>query len=231
MAEIPYAIIELDPEVKKKAESHGQPVVFGDAVHEHILRKVNIQEARVVVIGISTPEATKKIVRSIRTFTETGYIIVRTRYIREVEEFLRLGADEVIPEEFETSIEIFTRVLHKYLVPNGEVSGLVNEIRSHNYEMLRERPQEGGVQSRTQIHIPEVEIATLHVQRGKNKIIGRSIAESMIKSEFGITVLAIKREEQYITDIGPDTMIEPNDILYLFGQPDDILRMNKLVCL
>ncbi len=40
-----------------------------------------------------------------------------------------LGANEVIPEEFETSVEIFTRVLAKYLIPKAEIEGLVAEIR------------------------------------------------------------------------------------------------------
>jgi CPA2 family monovalent cation:H+ antiporter-2 len=54
-----------------------------------------------------------------------------------MEENYRLGADEVIPEEFETSIEIFTRVLTKYLVPQQEIEAFIRLIRSDNYEMLR----------------------------------------------------------------------------------------------
>ena len=47
-----------------------------------------------------------------------------------------LGADEVIPEEFETSVEIFTRVLTKYLVPRENIEKLVAEIRADGYEII-----------------------------------------------------------------------------------------------
>lgn len=57
-----------------------------------------------VVIAISDPDATKKIINGVRSLTQTANLIVRTRYVREIEDNLRMGADEVIPEEFETSI-------------------------------------------------------------------------------------------------------------------------------
>lgn len=110
-AEIPYVILDTNPETFKKAKAGKEPIVFGDATNALILKHAHIQEARVIVIAISDPNATKKILTSIRQFTQTATVIVRTRYVSEIEEVIRLGADEVIPEEFETSIEIFTRVL------------------------------------------------------------------------------------------------------------------------
>ncbi|WP_353620686.1 hypothetical protein, partial [Flavihumibacter fluminis] len=92
------------------------------------------------VIAISNADATKRIVSAIRHLTGNPYIIVRTRYVNEIEENLKLGADEVIPEEFETSIEIFTRVLGKYLIPRHHVEDFTEEVRSHNYAMFRKVP-------------------------------------------------------------------------------------------
>jgi CPA2 family monovalent cation:H+ antiporter-2 len=226
-AGISHVIIELDPSAIDRARSKGETVVFGDATNEVILKHVHIQAARVIVIAISDPEATRQIVNSIRLYTETAYIIVRTRYVREVEEVIRLGADEVIPEEFETSVEIFTRVMKKYLVPNDEIRGFVNEIRSSNYRMLRAMSASDPTLDRPVVHISDMEIATLPVQQGKNRIVGKSIGESGIRSNFGVSVLAIRRGEEYITDITTETMVAQNDVLYILGMPDDIIRMNK----
>lgn len=129
-------ILDTNPETFKKAKAGKEPIVFGDATNALILKHAHIQEARVIVIAISDPNATKKILTSIRQFTQTATVIVRTRYVSEIEEVIRLGADEVIPEEFETSIEIFTRVLKKYLVPFDEIQDFTNQIRSSDYEML-----------------------------------------------------------------------------------------------
>jgi len=183
-----------------------------------------------VVIAISSPNTTRQLVRMIRTFTETVYIIVRTRYIREMEEILKLGADEVIPEEFETSIEIFARVLNKYLIPGEQIKGYVNEIRSHNYEMLRDMVYKKPF-GEPPVKLPEIEFATIHVQPEKNEIVGRSLGDSEIRKKYGVTVFAIKRGGDFITEINRDVVIRQDDILYLVGRHDEIVRINKLFTL
>ena len=65
------------------------------------------------------------------------HIIVRTRYVAEIAELFKLGANEVIPEEFETSIEIFSRVLMRYGTPRNVIESQIDRIREQGYEMLR----------------------------------------------------------------------------------------------
>jgi CPA2 family monovalent cation:H+ antiporter-2 len=67
-----------------------------------------------LVVAISDPASTRRIVQVARRGNPRLHILVRTRYAAEVEDLLKLGANEVIPEEFETSIEIFAKVLHHY---------------------------------------------------------------------------------------------------------------------
>ena len=228
-ADIPYVIVELDPSAIKKAHKIGEPIVYGDATNSDILKHVHIQEARVIVLAISAHEATRTIVKTIRLFTETAYLLVRTRYVKEVEEIMKLGADEVIPEEFETSIEIFTRVMKKYLVPNDEIHEFVSDIRSHNYEAFRSISSVSNGFSSNHVHLPEMEIAAVHVVQGKNSIVGKTIFNSGIRTTYGVTVLAIKRGEEYIMEINDEIKIHTEDILYLFGKPEDIIRLNKLL--
>jgi CPA2 family monovalent cation:H+ antiporter-2 len=137
MSDIPYAVIELDPYIVKAERKSGFVIIYGDATEESILRHINIEQARVVVIAISDIEATRKIIFNIRQLNKACFIIVRTHYVHEIDHIIELGADEVIPEEFETSIEIFTRVLHQYMVPQNKIEIMTDQIRSGNYEMLR----------------------------------------------------------------------------------------------
>lgn len=226
-ARIPHVIIELDPNVMQIAKASGEPVVFGDATNELILQHVHVQNARVIVIAISASQATRQIVQTIRTFTDTAYIIVRTRYVKDVEDLMSLGADEVIPEEFETSIEIFTRVLSRYLVPIDEIESFVNEIRDRNYEMFRSLPGLEKEDEIARLHIPNIEITSIVAQKGKNMIVGKTIFESGIRSKFGVTILAIKRDMKYITEITPDVKIKQDDVLYIFGRAEGIQKLNK----
>jgi len=230
-ASIPYIAIELDPDIYRQARDEGYPVVFGDAADEIILHHVHAHEARVVVIAISDPEATKRIISILRQITETAHVIVRTRHLNEIDEILKLGADEVIPEEFETSIQIFTRVLNHYLVPYDKIQSFISHIRARNYELLAASGYENQLPPHLQLNIPDMVIATVPVQQGFNKIIGKSIVDSGLKSTFNVTVLAIRRQNRYLTRITPQMTIETDDMLYLFGSPEKIAEVNKYLVL
>lgn len=228
-AKIPYVIIEVDPKAIESAKAANEPILFGDATDPMIIEHVKIQDARVVVVAISSPEATKKIVSNIRDYSKTAYVIVRTRNLEEIDNNIRIGADEVIPEEFETSIQIFTKVLKKYLVPSDEIDAFVTQIRSHNYELLRTATGEKTEHFAHELHVPDVEIITLTVKQGNNRIVGKSIGESQLRKEFNVNILAIKRGGKFITRLTPDVNIEQDDILYLFGNPDCVSRVNKFL--
>jgi CPA2 family monovalent cation:H+ antiporter-2 len=228
-AKIPYVVIDFDHHVYEAAKADGEPIVFGDASEEVLLHHLHVQQARVVVVAIADAEETRKIITAIRHLSETAHVIVRTRYIREIESTLKIGADEVIPEEFETSIEIFTRVLNRYLVPLDEIQRFTNYIRAHNYEVLCAAGATEKCPPNVQLHIPDMVIAALPVQQDGNRIVGKKISESGIREEFNLNVLAIRRGQRYITHIQPEMTIETDDMLYLFGSPDNIARINKYV--
>jgi CPA2 family monovalent cation:H+ antiporter-2 len=228
-ADLPYLIIELDPEAIKIANEIQEPVLYGDAVSDVILEQARVHEARVIVVAISDPAATKNIIRSIRMLSETAYVIVRTRSLKEIDENLKLGADEVIPEEFETSIEIFSRTLKQYLVPADKIKAFTNEIRSDNYDILRNIRTIDTKIPRISAYIPDMEIVALHVQRGRNAVVGRTIGESSIRTQYGVTVLAIKRNNAFIYDINPEVKILQDDIVYIFGDPSHVAGLNKLL--
>ncbi len=225
---IPYVIVEMNPDTVKQEKANGEPIIYGDADDEVILKHVHVHHARVVVIAISDPGSSKKIISKIREFSRTVHIIVRTRYLNEIEESKKLGADEVIPEEFETSIEIFTRVLRHYLVPLNEIEDFTQEIRSGSYEMLRSPLLGHGEQERP-LSIEDLEMASLKVERNEKSIVEKSLAESQIKALYRVMVLAIQRGETLITEIDGKTVVKLDDRLFLFGKLSDIQKFSQKV--
>ena len=133
----PYLIVELNAQTVRQARSRGEPAFYGDATREEILRALGIDRARMLVAAISDPAATRRMVRVARGLNPGVHIIARTRYVVEIPELIRLGANDVIPEEFETSIEIFARVLAYYGVGRADIDRLVEQIRASHYEALR----------------------------------------------------------------------------------------------
>ena len=114
---IPYVVIEMNPQTVRVESAKGEPIYYGDASQEAVLEEVGIEKARVVVVVISDPLAIRKIAAAVRKENPNVFLIVRTRFVTEMESLYALGANQVIPEEFETSIEIFSRVLAQILGP------------------------------------------------------------------------------------------------------------------
>jgi monovalent cation:H+ antiporter-2, CPA2 family len=220
-AHIPYAIIEMNPETVRTEAANGEPIVYGDAANETVLDHVNAHKARVIVIAISNSDSTKGIIASIRHFTQNPYVIVRTRYVNEIEDNIKLGADEVIPEEFETSIEIFTRVLNKYLVPRHDIEDFTKDVRFHNYEMFRATTP---VSAPDNFHfdLPDINFVSFKVERDSGKYIGPKLKEMDIREDLGINIVAIKRKGRTFSDLTGDTRLKLGDIVYVAGKPESL---------
>ncbi|MDO6436419.1 cation:proton antiporter [Cyclobacterium sp. 1_MG-2023] len=216
-AKIPYVIIEMNPETVKVETAKGEPIIYGDAGNAVVLEHVQIHKARVAVIAISNQPATTGIIMNIREASQNVFIIVRTRYVNEIESMLNMGADEVIPEEFETSIEIFTRVLNKYLVPKSEVDDFTNDVRFHNYEVFRTPSNESTVPS---LDIPEINFSGIKIEKDHGQFIGKSIKDSNLRENSGLNLVAIKRGGKTLTEITGHTKIKLGDVVYVVGKPE-----------
>ncbi|MDN3667943.1 cation:proton antiporter [Echinicola jeungdonensis] len=226
-ANIPYAIIEMNPETVRAEAEKGEPIIFGDAANETVLKHVNIHKARVVVIAISNNDATKSIISAIRLLCQNATIIVRTRYVNEMEENLKIGADEVIPEEFETSIEIFTRVLNKYLISRDEIEDFTEEVRSYNYEMFRATQTNG--RDRLNLDLPEINFVSLKVGKDTGTFIDKPLKEAKIREIIGVNLVALKRNGKTTSDINGETKLKLGDVVYVVGKPESLNKFEKEV--
>lgn len=224
---IPYAIIEMNPETVRSEQAQGEPIYYGDSTQEVVLQHANIKDARIVVAAINDPTATRRITEIIRRLNPEVHLIVRTRYLQEVKPLYELGADEVIPEEFETSVEIFTRVLAKYFIPRDEIERLVAEVRSDGYEMFRSLSKEASSFSDLKLHLPDVEISTLRVAE-RSPLVGKSLAKIELRKKYGVTVLAIRRDSQILSNPNVNMPFCGNDVLFVLGPPDKVAEVASL---
>jgi CPA2 family monovalent cation:H+ antiporter-2 len=227
MAKIPYTIIEMNPETVRHERANGESIFYGDASQPAVLEQVQIHDAKVAVIAINDPAATRRITETIRRLNSKLHLIVRTRYLHEVGNLYKLGANKIIPEEYETSIEIFTRVLVKYLIPKDEIEKLIVKVRSEGYEMFRSITHESLKLSDLKLHVPEFEISALRVEQGTS-LIGKSLAQTNLRKKYGVSVLAIKRDVQVISNPEGNTIVNAEDILFVLGNPEKIIDVSDL---
>jgi CPA2 family monovalent cation:H+ antiporter-2 len=228
LAGVPYIIIEMNPETVRIEKEKGEPIYYGDAGQEAVLKHANIREARIIVLVISDPAATRKIALTARHLNPGVHIIARTRFLQEMEPLYELGVNEVIPEEFETSVEIFSRVLTRYLIPRDEIDRFVTEVRSDGYEMFRRLPHDGTTFCDLQSYIPDVQINTVRVG-GASPFVGKTLSEVELRKKYGVTLLAIRRDKEILSNPGGDTKIEANDIWVILAQLDRLAQMTTVL--
>jgi len=214
--DVPYAVIELNAAIVKQARSEGLPVHFGDASQPAILQLVQAPRARAIVVVIDDPGAARRIVELVRRTAPDAYLLVRSRYLREVEPLLQLGADEVIADELEVSIEVFSRVLARMLVPRERIKQLIGEVRGDWRRMAR-----GLAPEATQVHdlrvvLPELATHSIPLHCG-NPWVGQTIAGSQLRDQHGVMVLAVQRAGEAIANPRGDVQLQEGDVLFVIG--------------
>ena len=213
---IPYRVLEMDPDLVRCAKAAGEPIFFGDGTRPEILQQAGIRQARVVVIAISDPAATARVVSQARRSRPDLYIIVRTRYVAEIDHLYRLGANQVIPEEFETSVEIFARVLEEYHVPRNVISLQVDLIRKEHYSTLRGLRLQGKQLDELNQFLVGTTTDIFSIV-GASPVVGKSLEEVDLRSRCGATVIAVVRAGKSYHNLGADFALAAGDMLVLLG--------------
>lgn len=135
--DFPYTIVEMNPKTVREEVARNEPMHFGDATNEAVLTQAGAQRARAAAVVIGDPAATRGTVAQLRRMNPGLHIIARTRFLSEVQPLYKLGANDVVPEEFETSIEIFHRMARHFDLPEEAVLNLESAIREDHYGVLR----------------------------------------------------------------------------------------------
>ncbi len=214
--EVPYCILELNGETVRRMRRNGEPIYYGDAASPEVLKHLVIHHARALVVAVSDPASIRRAVRVARDLNPRLYIIVRTRYMAEIDELYRLGADEVISEEFETSIELFARVLRRYHIPRTVIGEQIEKIRQERYEMLRQLEGPRLAQAELTRIFAQVEMETYLVGEGGSTT-GKTIAELHVRRRTGASVVAVIQNGRITANPGPEHRIAAGQVLVLVG--------------
>ena len=225
---VPYTILEVDSEVVRRAKDKGEKINFGDATRREVLLHAHIDKAWIMVLAMSDPSAARRAVSLARSLNKKLHIIVRTRYTAEITELLRLGADEVIPEEFETSIEIFARVLHRFGTPHTVIEDQIARIRRQGYEMLRSPS------------VPQIEMGNLHAAMhdavtetvligADSPVIGKTLGQLNLRGKTGATVIAVIHEGETKVSPGANFKLSEGDNVLLSGSAKKIEKAVEIL--
>lgn len=226
---VPYTILDLNAETVRQAKEKDEKINFGDATRREVLHAAHIEEANALVLAMSDPQAARRTVRQARQMNENLYIVVRTRYTAEITELLELGANEVIPEEFETSIEIFARVLQHYGVTRHIIENQIEQIRRQGYRMLRSPsalPQIKMANLNAALHAATTETIKLNQN---SPIIGKNLGELDLRGLTDVTLIAVIRNGETRINPGANYKLREDDTLVLLGSSEKIEEAIKIL--
>lgn len=222
---IPYVVLEMNPATVRNEKKRGVPIFFGDASQESVLRYVHVAEAKIVAVLINDPAACRRIVEVVRRANSAVYIIVRTRYLQDMKPLFKLGADEVVPDEFGASIEVFIRALRRYEVNEGLVDRLVDFLRSGTLggdvsQMLyRDSMPSGSLRH----SLSTITLESLRLSKNA-PLVGKTLRESALRQEFHLNIMLIKRGDQVFSSPHPEEQLHAGDVVVVVGCPEQLKK-------
>ncbi len=218
---IPYVVLDLNGGVVAQARALNEPILFGDITSEYVARHLGLERARSVVISISDPQAERRAVRLIRESYPKLHILVRTRYVSEVDELHQLGANEVVPEEFETSIEIGARTLALYGTPLDQIRARLERVRADRYRAMRAPALTPREAETLAVVFGSVATGSVALPTG-SPIVGLSLRELDLTGRTGATILAVLRAGEALANPNPSLVLDPHDAVVFMGSEEQV---------
>lgn len=219
---IPYIISEMNPDTVARFRNT-EPIRHGDASFPLVLAHLGAATARTLAILTSDPAGSRAIIANARAMNPSLHIIVRTRFLGNLDSYKKVGANEVIPEEFETSLEVFARVLNHYLVPRQTIDQYVSAIRRENYGMQRKLGMGGSIMD----SLPDLQLVAYAVEEG-SPLAGKTLAQAALRKEHGVTAAGVRRGETINNNPDAQTQLLAGDIVYLLATQEALTRAAPL---
>jgi CPA2 family monovalent cation:H+ antiporter-2 len=215
-AKVPFRVLDLNPERVRTGRAKGVPIEYGDTTSASVLKHSGIERARAAIVLLSDPRATRHTLSLCRNLAPNIFLLARTRYLAEIPDLSALGADEVVAEEFETSLEISGRTLRRLGFPLPWVESETDEIR---------RTREDGFRK---FRAPDVAAERLEQALGGARIefvsvgpdwraIGRTLRDLELRASGGAILLAAVRNGKALVTPGAEFVLEAHDQLLLLG--------------
>ncbi|HET7922158.1 MAG TPA: NAD-binding protein, partial [Gammaproteobacteria bacterium] len=225
--DFPFVALDLDAMRVKRAREAGDPVYYGDGANPDILKAAGIGRARAVVISYFQVPTALKILRSVKELRPELPVLVRTRDDTDLDKLMAAGATEVIPETMEASLMVSAHLLHLLGMPMGRILRKVQEVRSHRYSLLRSVFRGQDALPISSGHAFREQLYTVTLDPGAHAL-GQTLDAINLKS-VKVVVTALRREGVVGRQPAPNTVLKENDVLVLWGAPEDLETAESLL--
>jgi len=224
--EIPYVVVEANAGSVEAARDRGEPIVFADATRPPVLLRLGVDVAKLVVVAISDPLATRRIVSRVNALSPHTPLVARTRYVREVDLLERAGASTIIAEEYEGALELVARTLASFSIPSAAVRNFTDALRDEGYGAMRTSATQPIDPWLVEL-LDQIETGWIEVPRGFPD--GLSLSDLDVRAQTGASVLAVERSGDATPNPSPDHAIGALDRLLVLGNTTALRKLERLL--
>ncbi|MBI2421509.1 MAG: cation:proton antiporter [Candidatus Hydrogenedentes bacterium] len=214
---IPHIIVEMNPTLAEKARQHGEEVLVGDATRMHILEEAGLRQARALIVAINDLRATLHTIAQARNHRPDLYILVRSHNVGELGTLYTKGADVVVSSDFEVSIKMFASVLTELHIPDNIIQAQIASVRAGGYGMLRGIALESPEQLQELMAVFRTTATQTWYINEEHHANGKSIAGLNLRAETGVSIIAVVRDGEPITNPSPQLDLHMGDVLVMVG--------------
>ncbi|MCP4705761.1 MAG: potassium channel protein [candidate division Zixibacteria bacterium] len=197
---VPFIIIEKNEDALNNLNTSGFNYIAGEATEDDNLVSAKIESAKVLVSTLPSEADNVYISLTARHMNPELHIIARADNPGGERKLKRAGADSVVSPHILGGMRMAMASLRPNVVDFMQMTSLGEEGL--------------GVE---EISVPE-----------RCRFGGKTLVESGIKAEYGVTVVGIKKPNQKMNiNPPPDAVILEKDILVLVGSSDELERLTK----
>jgi voltage-gated potassium channel len=197
-----FCVIERNPEAEPHLREAGYLYLLGDATTDEALQHAGVERARVVMALLPSDADNLYITVTARSLNPGLRVIARASDERG-EGKLRHGGADVVVSPYNLA---GTRIVQAATSPT--VLQFVEHVADRHY---------------LEMNLGEALVAP------GSKLAGSSIGSAQLRSEHGVIVVAIKRDETMLFTPGPDEELHPGDVLVIMGREEDLKKTERLL--
>jgi len=225
---IPYIHIEMNGEMVHRARKSGEIIIYGDATSPTVLEGAGIHKARAMVLAINDTSALARAIPTARELNPDLYILARTNFVTNIDQLMRLGADEIITDEFGAGLEMATFLLRRFSVPDGRVLKILSSLREEHQQ--RYKQHDGQTRNLTGylsvLDGGEIEILAVP---DDSPCLGKSLAELNFRTVTGCSIMGVIRQERVDYNPSAEMRLEIGDTLMLLGEDEGLRKVRQFL--
>lgn len=195
-----FVVIEKDLQVTEKLLEDGILYVHGDATDDSILAEAGLQNAATLISTLPEEVHNVYLTLTARHLNSKLNIIARADFEEGERKLMRAGADHVVVPHVIGGMRMAMATLRPNVVDFMQIASVGDE----------------GL-TLEEILIP-----------AGSTLVGKSLLESGLKKEYGVTIIGIKHEtDKMVLNPTPSTVLMEKDIMILIGQTEQLNELSR----